>query len=283
MTEVEKANLPLHLAFELDWLMQLIKMRINLHTDSAHDHEDFAEPPPPSLPEDNSEYARFVNENGLSIQERIVLILSMAPYLKPHLLEVFNIKSVGSGRGFTEFGGQNGSSHRGFLPTAETALFLLAGDNLIDRLPFHALFDQEHIFATRNILHLSPVNPSEPYLSGVLVPSREVIEKLTLGDERPPAFSPSFPAKRMQTTLEWDDLVLGGDARKQVAEIKLWLQHKEAFLGEWGMSRQFKPGYSALFHGPPGTGKTMTASLLGKATTYQESLWNFAAQRNTNC
>lgn len=32
------------------------------------------------------------------------------------------------------------------------------------------------------------------------------------------------------------------------------------------MARKLKPGYRALFHGPSGTGKTLTASLLGKYT-----------------
>jgi SpoVK/Ycf46/Vps4 family AAA+-type ATPase len=32
------------------------------------------------------------------------------------------------------------------------------------------------------------------------------------------------------------------------------------------MEGRLRPGYRALFHGPPGTGKTMTATLLGKAT-----------------
>jgi SpoVK/Ycf46/Vps4 family AAA+-type ATPase len=32
------------------------------------------------------------------------------------------------------------------------------------------------------------------------------------------------------------------------------------------MRKRLKPGYRVLFHGPPGTGKTMTATLLGKYT-----------------
>nr|WP_269141401.1 ATP-binding protein [Sphingomonas sp. IC-56] len=35
-------------------------------------------------------------------------------------------------------------------------------------------------------------------------------------------------------------------------------------MEDWGLKRHLKPGYRALFHGPPGTGKTMTAAVLGK-------------------
>ena len=42
------------------------------------------------------------------------------------------------------------------------------------------------------------------------------------------------------------------------------MQHNEIFLNEWQMAKRIKPGYRALFYGPSGTGKTLTATLLGK-------------------
>jgi AAA+ superfamily predicted ATPase len=256
----------LQLALELDWLLEVIKTRIELHTNSRTEHRTFFDVVPANLIDPNSPYTQFVKENALSVPERIVFALASAPYLKPHLLDIFLSHSEGIGRAYSEFGGRRSQSHSGFLPTAETALFILAGDDMIDRIPFHHLFNPNSKLFSNNLLGLTHVGPGEPSFSRVLFPTIESFEKITTGEELKPRFSSEFPAKRMQTTLEWDDLVLGGDARKQVAEIKLWLQHKEAFLGEWEMSRKFKPGYSALFHGPPGTGKTMTASLLGKAT-----------------
>ena len=40
----------------------------------------------------------------------------------------------------------------GFLPTGETALFILSGNNLKQRFEFQKLFDRDHIFAQHNIL-----------------------------------------------------------------------------------------------------------------------------------
>ncbi len=37
-------------------------------------------------------------------------------------------------------------------------------------------------------------------------------------------------------------------------------------MHDWGMHKKLNPGYRVLFHGPSGTGKTMTATLLGKHT-----------------
>ncbi len=42
----------------------------------------------------------------------------------------------------------------GFLPTGETALFLLAGDDLKERLSYRYLFDEEHFFNKHAILTL---------------------------------------------------------------------------------------------------------------------------------
>ncbi|EKD59333.1 MAG: hypothetical protein ACD_55C00066G0003, partial [uncultured bacterium] len=52
----------------------------------------------------------------------------------------------------------------------------------------------------------------------------------------------------------------------QIHEIENWIKHNETLLNEWGMKRKLKQGYRALFHGPSGTGKTLTATLLGKYT-----------------
>ena len=77
-------------------------------------------------------------------------------------------------------------------------------------------------------------------------------------------FSMSFPAKRLTTKMDWNDLIVDEHTAKQLDEIRIWLQHGQTLYEEWGMARKLKPGYKALFHGPPGTGKTLTASLLGK-------------------
>jgi SpoVK/Ycf46/Vps4 family AAA+-type ATPase len=73
-----------------------------------------------------------------------------------------------------------------------------------------------------------------------------------------------FPAKRLSTGLDWNDLVTDDFTAKQLDEIRIWLQYGRTLFEDWGMAKKLKPGYKALFHGPPGTGKTLTASLLGK-------------------
>ena len=66
--------------------------------------------------------------------------------------------------------------------------------------------------------------------------------------------------------MDWDDLVLAPSTKIQIEEVKIWLRQRERLVTELGMEKRMKPGYKVLFHGSPGTGKTLTAQLLGKFT-----------------
>jgi SpoVK/Ycf46/Vps4 family AAA+-type ATPase len=96
--------------------------------------------------------------------------------------------------------------------------------------------------------------------------SEECLGLATRGQPRRPDLSADFPARHIETKLDWADLVLHPSTLTQVQEIEIWLRHGATLMDQWGMEKKLRPGYRALFYGPPGTGKTMTACLLGKAT-----------------
>jgi SpoVK/Ycf46/Vps4 family AAA+-type ATPase len=87
---------------------------------------------------------------------------------------------------------------------------------------------------------------------------------VTRGREDAPAYDEFFPARRVQTELEWSDLVLPSSTLEQLEEIRDWLLYGRTLLLDWGMSSRLRPGYTSLFCGPPGTGKTLSACLLGR-------------------
>ncbi len=78
--------------------------------------------------------------------------------------------------------------------------------------------------------------------------------------------SSNFPAQLIETPLEWENLILQTNTLNQIKDIQNWLVHEDKILNQWGMRNKIKPGYRVLFHGSPGTGKTLTAALLGKYT-----------------
>ncbi len=252
---------------ELYWLAQVMETRFQIHFGNEETPDSIWKIEPPKLTKDNSLYANFVHYYQLSFPERIALMLALAPFVRPQLLDAFFRKNKNIDRGFTEFGGLKGNTHGGFLPTGETVMFILAGNNLNQRFELQKMFDRDHIFARHNILKLEPVSDGEPFLSEALKLQREVIDSITTGEIHKPDFSTNFPAKLLTTKLEWSDLVLEKNVLRQIDEMKVWLEHQKTLMVDWGLGKKLRPGYRALFYGPPGTGKTMTASLLGKVTS----------------
>lgn len=249
---------------EIEWFNKVLQTRMQLHFNETCGYKSIFEIEPPVYDRDESVFYEFIRFYQLGTSERLVLMLALLPHIYPQLLDRFFIRYNNAERVHTEFGGIKGTAHSGFLPTGETALFLLAGNDIGRRFKAQQLFDADHLFRRHNIVYLSSAPPHEPFFCGQLMINEEYVDLFTGGKIRKPVFSMDFPAKRITTTMDWNDLVLDDYTMEQLNEIKIWLTHGQTLLNEWGMKKRIKPGYKALFHGPPGTGKTLTAGLLGK-------------------
>lgn len=250
---------------EFEWFARFLDARLKSYFGSGEGpHEDPRALPPPSLDGSRSPYALFIQQHQVPPPQRLILLLALLPHVRPQLLDVLWTRNEATQRGFTEFGGAHGANHGGFLPTGETAAFLLSGDDLAVRFETSRLFEGDHFLARNNVLHLSPVAAGESQLGGVLTLAREYLHRFTTGLERKPTFNSDFPARLIQTELEWKDLILPQSTLEQLEEVKSWVLHGRALLRDWGMGHKLRPGFTSLFHGPPGTGKTLSACLLGK-------------------
>lgn len=249
---------------DFGWLELVIQTRLSLYFGQESNYHRIEEINPPELTSEKSLYANLIRHYNLNPPERLTLLMALAPHIKPQILDVFFIVNPDTNRGYTEFGGIRGNMHGGFLPTAETVLFLLAGTSIELRLTYQQLFGSDHIFAKHNLLKIENPPDNEPVWSGNLSISEELIDLMTLGFIRKPDFSRNFPAKRITSGLAWDELVLNHDTQEQVQELINWIDHERILMIDWGMERILKPGYKSLFYGPSGTGKTLTAILIGK-------------------
>ncbi|MGB0563014.1 MAG: ATP-binding protein [Spirulinaceae cyanobacterium] len=73
-------------------------------------------------------------------------------------------------------------------------------------------------------------------------------------------------AERRPCRATWDDLVLPDRQRQTLLEIADQLRHQAQVYHQWGFARLGQGlGLTAVFHGPSGTGKTMTAEVLAGA------------------
>ncbi len=250
----------------LDNLSRLTNLRLSLHFKKQEVTPQEAEIEFPMIYDDNSPFANFIQTHQPNFEEYIILLMALVPHVKVDFFDKIWDEHIPKAGEFPLIGGVRENNARTFLPTVETALFILAGADLEKRFEVQRIFSPEHWLFQKHILHLETVKLGDPISSARFSLHAEFVELFTIGAVSKPAMSLTFPAQQVTTLLDWSDLVLPTAIFAQIDELKNWVRHEKMMMEDWGMSRKFKPGYRALFYGAPGTGKTLTASLLGKYT-----------------
>lgn len=244
----------------IEWFNQILTVAIQLYFQQECEYKRLEEVYPPR----NGWMEAVTGQTDINFEERIVIMLALMPHVCPQILDIFFVQNKNFDRQYTEFGGWKGLSHGGFLPTGETASFILAGEDVEKRKGVVRLFAKSHWFYGKNILRLEDAGEGEPMLSSQLRVSEELLSRVLLDVEYKPDYSIGFPAKRIATELNWEDLVLDYQVAVELEEIHTWISSGKTIMEDWGLSRFLKAGYRSLFYGPPGTGKTLAAALLGK-------------------
>ncbi|WP_053405047.1 ATP-binding protein [Persicobacter sp. CCB-QB2] len=195
--------------------------------------------------------------------EYFVLISAAAPFLIPNTFDTLIRLKQKNGAYSSMLGGINKAESAIFYPTIDSILFLLIGASLKERLDLLPLFKPTNPLFRHNLLQLAPLNPMESPTSRQIYPTAELMALLQ-GEEFEPEYSTNFPASRIQTKMNWEDLVLPHDTLENLEELNMWMEHGKKLNAHPELLKKVKPGYRVLFYGPSGTGKTLTASLIGK-------------------
>lgn len=217
-------------------------------------------------PDDRTPYGRFVREHHLDAESQLLVMLAFAPSITPDYFDRALQKVAPNAGEYPQFGGLRGRNHRGLLPTGDTALFLLAGDDLEVRARWQTLLCGDHPLVQKGIVYLEDPPDGDPPMSGRLMLDTDCADRFIGGKVRAPRMSTRFPAQRLESALDWDDVVLPSRTLGEIRELENWIRRGDVLMNDWNMRRKLRPGCRALFFGPPGTGKTLTASVLGKAT-----------------
>lgn len=244
----------------IGWFNQVLTVAIQLYFRQGCEYSSIEEVPPPR----DGWMEQVTGQPDIRFGERVTVMLALMPHVCPQALDIFFVQNKDFDRQYTEFGGWKGLSHGGFLPTGETASFILAGEDVERRKEVVRLFSRGHWLYRKNILKLEGANEGEPLLSGQLRLSEEFLCRVMLDTEYKPDYSIGFPAKLITTGLEWEEMVVDYRVENELEEINTWITSHRVIMEEWRLSRYLKAGYRALFYGPPGTGKTLAATLLGK-------------------
>ncbi|MGV3609516.1 MAG: ATP-binding protein [Fluviicola sp.] len=196
----------------------------------------------------------------------VALTLALSPYILPELIPDLLSVYLPQGKECPEMGLVRSKNRELFFPTGDTLLYLLGGKDLETRMYLVKYFQLDSELFRTGVLSLESVSAIEPRMSGRLIIDEEYVDVITTGEVQKPRMGAGFPAQLISTSLEWENLVLPQKTMDQIMEIQSWLKHNDRLMNDWGLAGKVKPGYRVLFYGAPGTGKTLTATLLGKYT-----------------
>ena len=159
---------------EIAWFQAVLDVSLGAHFGQIP--EDTPASPAPPLFEREDAYATMCRDAGLDDGARLVLILSLLPSLRTQALDPLQIRNRATDRGFAEFGGI--TDVRGFRPTRETALFLLAGRHMDRRLVAMRLFADDAPLVRHQLLARQD-DPFAPWLP--LDPHPDLLARLMAG------------------------------------------------------------------------------------------------------
>src|SRR5215831_6354318 len=125
------------------------------------------------LEDDHSPFNHFLFTHKINIEEYIILLLALVPHLQPNFIDPIVQSYLPNGGEFPEIGGVKGNNHRGTMPTGETALFILCGNDMLKRMQASGYFSPDHFFAKENILHLELLQNGEQRMSGKIILQQE--------------------------------------------------------------------------------------------------------------
>ncbi|MFM2041478.1 MAG: hypothetical protein RLY86_54 [Pseudomonadota bacterium] len=229
---------------ELDWFGAWLRAQLESYLSAEPDADVIRSLPPPDLAPDGSALGRLVHDWVLGLAERIAIALTLAPHLRPDLLDMLLLTSSQTGRVITEFGGVTEGNHRGFLPSGQTLAFLLSACHRPDRRDFHRLMREQ-------VLWLEGENDRLPRIANPLRLSEAWLHYLVTGEPARPETEQDFPARPITCAQAWGDLILDPQSMAQLNEIRPWLRHGAEVMSTYRLAGKVKPGYRALFFGPP--------------------------------
>lgn len=209
-------------------------------------------------------YGKFIDDNKLNSVERGLVIMALAVYLKPYLYDPILRSAKEQQFTDTRLGGVIGNAQTPFLPTGETAIFLLTNGTLAERMIVMDVLSPHHWLFESGVLEFKYPETNVPQSFAAFSLTQDYSQLLTRGIADKPDYSMNFPATLVTTPLEWEDLVISDELKNEIQDIDYWISLEAQLMGDDRFKKKIKRGYKVVFYGSSGTGKTLVAGLLGK-------------------
>jgi AAA+ superfamily predicted ATPase len=245
---------------EFLWIQELIKYRINELCGADQEPEL---PQVPQLEKGVHPYFDELIDNEVDVTERIAMSLALAATLFPQYLDYLYTKNQYTDRIFSEFGARVDTDSGTMNISWQTVFFLVFGINPDVQLNGLRYVHRDSRLYKENILVFPEERVENPFLTPVKLNS-DSVRKWMYPKELRRLADKNFSAHEIASDLEWKDLFISPETEKGLHQLKLWLEHGDELMKHPKLKKYINPGIRTLFYGPSGTGKTLTASLLGK-------------------
>ncbi len=214
---------------------------------------------------DNQHFNQFLNANKLPENEQIILTVALLPYIEPYFFnEIQEQTSENKAKPNLLF--YQESTTGALLPLFQTVLIIGYPETDWEYLQkAHELMESK--LFKMGILNINPLSNNEQknnLLLQLVQVETHYLKQVFNGETIEYSLSSEFPAQKITTSLQWKNLVIEADTLQQIDDIIDWNIHQTTIKKEWGLQKIIKPGYTTLFYGASGTGKTLTATLIGQ-------------------
>ena len=262
----ETNDLPWDFEKELQWFLTLLRFRIKTIGQPQNDGALDLLNRMPMAKTIGGSYADVLEGNSASVADRLLLFVTLLPRLSPEVLnEVLIDKDHRYMLHYPQFGGYIDKHYLKYKPTLQTVLYLLSGKDQRLFLRTFRYFRDQSTLIKNQIVHVEAAglnDDSGDILTHSIKISDEYFHNLVTGEPPVPTFGSEFPASKISTLLTWNELILPVNVQKKVRRLVKWIKHKDVLFES--TDGKVSPGFPVLFYGPSGTGKTLTAKLLGK-------------------
>ncbi len=246
----------------VEWLSAIIQYRTTRDKDQQNTSIEIMEVVQAN--ETKSSLYKLCFELKLSQADKLLLILAYTAQFKPSVLDPLLAAKPESKSRYREYGGVVDNTDGKLVPTLQTAVYLLAGQNDIKAGIYYEMLRNSPLFAEQVIrLRLVKSDHDHPLYQ---VPELNLAYYHFLTNGKKPKYEESedFPAYLLETNKSFDDLILKPSTIEHLQGPMDFVRYYDELFGSEDTRKVITPGYVLMLYGPPGTGKTMTAAVMGK-------------------